>query len=124
MIDDSKSGYKLDLLQPPSTELIDKIFSEVKKLNSDCITKITILTFDDIKRYYKTKTPKVINIEKAGVYKKNHPEGYLVMLFFINSENEIATDTNNEMYGRIILTEKIDNKLEKIFSNNDLVTLK
>ncbi|MBD2608263.1 hypothetical protein H6G81_28050 [Scytonema hofmannii FACHB-248] len=108
----------------PLIKTVDQIFTSIKYLNSHATSRKEVLTFQNVKNYFKTQTPKVFGIKKAAIYKEKHPQGYMIGLFFINSHDEIATDEKGEAYGRIILANSLDEDLKKILSDTNFVILK
>lgn len=103
---------------------IDQVIAGIKSLNSHTTFREEVLTFEQVKEYFKTQTPDIFGIKKAAIYKQKHPRGYMIALLFINNNDEIAIDENGEAYGRIILAKSLDQNLKKILSATDFVIFK
>jgi hypothetical protein len=96
------------------------------KKQTPLISKTAVLpeiSYKSTIKYFTENIPSHIKIAKVALLCQSHPEGYELTQVFLDGNNQIVLDDNNEAYGQSLLTNKIDEELSIMFRKNDLIIL-
>jgi len=118
--------------QTPKSES-DKFYQKtIKRLNDwlkdtfNLVDTFPILTYEEVMTYFINERPNDERIKKGAIWRQflgNSVEGkkYHIAQVFLDEGNEIVFDKDNKLYGRQLVTNKLDDELLNIFAEKDLV---
>ena len=80
-----------------------------------------MITFDEAISYFQSDMPSHSSGTKGVIIRQERPDGQLLGQMFLDTNNQLVCRSDGTPYGRQLLGEKLDKKLSKNFSEQDLI---
>ena len=80
-----------------------------------------MITFDEAISYFQSDMPSHSSVTKGVIIRQERPDGQLLGQMFLDTNNQLVCRSDGTPYGRQLLGEKLDKKLSKNFSEQDLI---
>ena len=80
-----------------------------------------ILTYEEALEYFVANRPSDERVKKGFIARKRYSQGYFLLQYFVDDENNIVCDSRGKPYGRKLIVERLDEELEEKFGEYDLI---
>lgn len=116
---DSSDGKKN--LTPEESQAILAKFHELSSQILMMPEPIEILTLDAVQNYFESDRPGSKNVSKGALIRQPHDKGQLLVLVFLDRNNQLILRRDGTPYGRQLVARSLDQKLEEAFGDKELI---
>jgi len=126
----SKEEQNLGVLEKWVGEPLNSAFNKLDQFtaairnalgSTSSLKPVELFTYEDAIQYFVDDRPRDPKVEKGAILRQPHQEGHLIIQVFLDVRNSLILDSKGRLYGRQLLTKKIDDELRRAFGNTSMI---